>query len=667
MATPHSKSGDGQRPTNSDERVMDCCREAQRLIEIGDYEAARHALNERWPPEAAGPRTAGLSRHAAAELLMTAGMIAGILGAAKQTRGAQARAMQFLVESLRLFEHAGLGTKVAQARSEIAWCRWLEGDHEAARQLLNKALAGMGDDADGLKAKALALLRSAIFEEFSGRLVKALALLRDSRPLFDSCDSHVLLGKFHHELGNILLQLGEGPDREDFLDQALIEYTAASFHFEESGATRLLAHSYNNRGLVLTQLREYGEAATSLERALALFTERGDTGYAAQVNDSRARLLLEQGLNEEAETIAAGAVSALEADERPHVLAEALMTLGVALARVGRSTESCAAFGRAMVIARNAGARETAGMAALSAVEELSAWLDPKEARTYYEFADSSLEGVRNALTLRRLSKAARAAYAPWRARNSSPEPPRLLAAARRLSGNDSPALVTGKSAEARRLLACYAHMLSGRPGPFMVVDCGTIEDESPQPDFFDHIAREATGVTYFLDRVDELSRHLQTRLPCLVGHNSETPRRERLAMRIIAGTSRDLSREVALGCFDAGLFEALGGRGPHSAPSAEELEELRLLAGCFDEEAFGRYDRPCVSLPQEGDDGEWSVSLKECVKNLYFELISKALALEGGCISKAATRLHMKRQTLENIIKKHPELKEWCKPPAKR
>ena len=674
MATRRGDSDDGRRSTDSDERVSARCREALDLKERGEYESARRALYEWWPPEAAEPRTTGLSAHAAAELLLTAGTLVGILGSAKQVRGAQARAMKLLAESARLFEHAGLRARAAAAHSELALCRWRLGDQEGGRRLLWRAIDEMGDGAEGREAKALALLRAAAFEEKSGRLTKALTLLRESRPFFDSCGSTVLLSKFHNNLGIILRRLGEESGREDFFEQALDEYAAAGFHFEQAGATRLLAQSENNHGFVLILLGKFGEAAERLVLARDLFAGLSDAGNAAQVDETRARLLLAEGRNKESERLAAEAVRALEAGERPTLLAEALTTLGTALARVGRPAESCKALGRAILLAHNAGAREMAGAAALSAVEELCGWLNPEEAISLYEFAYERLEGARHARTLQRLSKVARAVYAPWRAQTPPPEPPRLLAEARRLSGNDSPALVTGKNADSRRLLACYAHARSGRPGPLVFVDCGVIEDESPQPDFFDRIAEEALGGTLVLDRMDELGRHLQTRLLCtleqtLGGHPTEKPRRDRLAARIIAGTSRDLSREVALGCFDPKLFEALGGRGPYVAPSAEEVEELRLLAGCFDVDALGRLDRPHTGTPVENDDDDSSVSFDESVKNFKIELIRKALVKTGGHIGRAAQLLDMKRQTLENIIKnpKYSALQEWCAPVIKR
>ncbi|HWW76454.1 MAG TPA: helix-turn-helix domain-containing protein, partial [Pyrinomonadaceae bacterium] len=611
---------------------------------------------------------------AAAESVLLAGTLTSYAGWAGQVAGAQALAKKLLAESARLFERAGLRTKAAEALAELAWCLWRAGDQEVARRLLWKAIAAMGDGADGRGAKAVALLRAGIFEEQSGRLANALKLLRDYAPFFESCNSPVLLGKLRNNLGIVLRRLGEEPGHEDFLDQAVIEYAASSLYFEQAGATRLLAHSENNHGFVLILLGKFGEAAERLELARALFAKLGDRGHAAQVDETRARLLLAEERPEEAVRLATGAVRALAAGGPTTVLAEALITLGKALARTGHPTESRDALGRAMQIAKNVGAPETAGEAALTADEELCEWLDPDGAVELYEFAYSHLEGARHARArmLLRLSRVARMVYAPWRTRNTTPEAPRLWASARRLAASNSPALVVGKEAEARWLLAYYAHALSGRPGRVVVIDCDAIEDESPGPDFFEQAARKAAGGILLLERVECLSKRLQPLLLSFMRDNvgrddPQAPRRERLAARVVAATSCDLSREAALKLFDASLFDALGGRGPHNAPSAQELEELRLLSECFDAGAFGRPERPGTGLPQVDDnDEDWRVDLEGLVKDLEVKWIRKALVAENGHIGKAAWRLGMHRQTLDGKIKKYPELQEWRTPVIK-
>ena len=65
-------------------------------------------------------------------------------------------------------------------------------------------------------------------------------------PLVERSDDHALKGSFHFEYGLILRRLSAPENREDYLDQALIEYAAASFHFEEAGNERALARVENN-------------------------------------------------------------------------------------------------------------------------------------------------------------------------------------------------------------------------------------------------------------------------------------------------------------------------------------------------------------------------------------------------------------------------------------
>jgi tetratricopeptide (TPR) repeat protein len=132
-----------------------------------------------------------------------------------------------------------------------------------------------------------------------------------------------------------------------------------------------------------------------------------------QLNDdvnacARARELLAQGQLEEAEAFGERAARALEAAGESWLLAEALMTRGVALARLSRADEACASLLRAAEVAERAGHAEQAGRALLAAVEELGAHMPRREACEAYERAAALLSASQDLGTLRRLSACAR-------------------------------------------------------------------------------------------------------------------------------------------------------------------------------------------------------------------------------------------------------------------
>jgi tetratricopeptide (TPR) repeat protein len=89
--------------------------------------------------------------------------------------------------------------------------------------------------------------------------------------------------------------------QEDYIDRALIEYAAASFHFERAGHGRYQGCVENNLGFLFSTISKFDQAHEHLDRAQALFTTLRDSVHLAQVDETRARVMLKQGRVVEAE------------------------------------------------------------------------------------------------------------------------------------------------------------------------------------------------------------------------------------------------------------------------------------------------------------------------------------------------------------------------------
>lgn len=100
--------------------------------------------------------------------------------------------------------------------------------------------------------------------------------------------------------------------------------------------------------------------------------------HGAQVDETRARVLLAEGRVIEAEKTARRAVRTLETGDAAYLLAEALTTHATSLARLRRSVEARRAFERAISVAEIAGDTHSPGLAALRLVEELDGELTNK-------------------------------------------------------------------------------------------------------------------------------------------------------------------------------------------------------------------------------------------------------------------------------------------------
>ena len=203
--------------------------------------------------------------------------------------------------------------------------------------MLDHALSEFDDSNVTEKQGATA---KAVVERASTRLNEALRIYRDSASLFDQIADHLLRGTFHSGLANVLNQLSSRENRVDYVDSALIEYAAASIHFEHAGHDRYQACVETNLGFLYSSIGKFAEAHEHLDRAQVLFTKLSDTLHLAQSDETRARVLLAEGKLVEAEKIARGAMRTLGASDHASLLAEALITHGVTLACLDHPLES---------------------------------------------------------------------------------------------------------------------------------------------------------------------------------------------------------------------------------------------------------------------------------------------------------------------------------------
>ena len=388
-----------------DERAWLRCELAKKLEETGHYDAAHEALGDLWRQVGERPQLVGLDERTAAEVLLRAGVLVGWIGSTRAVAGAQERAKNLISESVALFERLGDQIKAAEAQTDLAYCYWREGAFDEARIVLKDALARLGDE-DSYH-KAVALLRSAMVERLSLRYSDALRIHQENILLVATVGNDALKGKFHNELAIVLEILGHAEHRADYVDRALVEYAAASYHFEQSGHVRYHACTENNLGLLFFNRGNYEDAHAHLDRARLLLVRLKDYVHVAQVDETRARVLLAEGRYVEAEETARVAAEALAQSGEQHPLAEALTTQGMALARLGRFKPAREMLNHALAVAEQAGDREGAGLAALVVVEELGARVSAAELSAIYERAADCLAGTQDARLLVRLTAAA--------------------------------------------------------------------------------------------------------------------------------------------------------------------------------------------------------------------------------------------------------------------
>ncbi len=200
---------------------------------------------------------------------------------------------------------------------------------------------------------------------------KAFKILTKYAPLFQRINNHTLRGSYHITLGNRLVNLADSYKHRDYIDRALIEYAAASYHFDLAEHRPYLANVETNLGYLYFKIERFDEASEHLDRARRIYTRIKDTRTAAQVDETRARMFLQQGRIKDAERVARSAVRVHEKDANIELLTEALITYGRVLARLERYGASLATFRRTIDLSDEAGLAHRAAEATLAAFREL--------------------------------------------------------------------------------------------------------------------------------------------------------------------------------------------------------------------------------------------------------------------------------------------------------
>jgi tetratricopeptide (TPR) repeat protein len=384
-----------------DERVLLRCRVASELIHRGQHDDAREALGELWRGVGERPDVEGLGESMVAEVLLQVGALSGWLGASRQIQGAQEAAKDLVSESASLFEKLGQTSRAALARSDLALCYWREGAYSEARVLYVRAF----DELDDTEQRAKVLLRRLTVEYSAKRYDDALVLLKQHSHLFDEGVSHVLRGSFHNHLALVLRHLGSVEGRAEYFDRAIIEYTAAIYHYEQARHERYLATNENNLAFLLYKLDRHSDAHEHLDRAQAILTRLKDLGMLAQVDETRARVLLAERRYREADRTLAGVLKTLESGDESALLADALTVQGVVWARLRAYESSVNILRRAADVAETVGALSNAGQAMLSLIEEHGASRRLTSAEVYdaYLRANRLLKDTQDAEDLTRL------------------------------------------------------------------------------------------------------------------------------------------------------------------------------------------------------------------------------------------------------------------------
>jgi DNA-binding NtrC family response regulator len=151
-----------------------------------------------------------------------------------------------------------------------------------------------------------------------------------------------------------------------------------------------------------------------------------------------------------------------------------------------------------------------------------------------------------------------------------------LLNYIERIGPSEAPVLINGETGTGKELVARHVHLLSGRKGPFLAINCGAINDHLSESELFGHESGSFTGATgrregwfeaanggtLFLDEIGDMPLSLQVKLLRVLQEREVVRIGSRKAIavdvRLIAGTNVDLDQAVEAGRFRRDLLYRL-------------------------------------------------------------------------------------------------------------
>lgn len=217
-----------------------------------------------------------------------------------------------------------------------------------------------------------------------------------------------------------------------------------------------------------------------------------------------------------------------------------------------------------------------------------------------------------------RLSKALEVRSARYGILGRSPALLGALAELERVSQSAATVMLLGESGTGKELFARAVHLSSGRrDGPFIKVNCAAIPETLFESELFGHergaftgaqAARagwfeQADGGTLFLDEIGELPATLQPKLLRTLQEGTLVRlggrREQKVDVRLVVATHRDLAQEVAAGRFRQDLYYRLHVI-PIRLPSLRERrEDVRELALHFLSRANQAHQRNVHLAPE--------------------------------------------------------------------
>lgn len=202
-----------------------------------------------------------------------------------------------------------------------------------------------------------------------------------------------------------------------------------------------------------------------------------------------------------------------------------------------------------------------------------------------------------------------------------SPYMSQIFSIAKDVADSEATVLITGESGTGKEVLARFIHDNSKRKGEFIAINCAAIPESLIESELFGYergaftgaVSRKegkfelAKGGTLLLDEIGEIPINLQAKL-LRVLQEKEIERlggtkKQKIDVRIIATTNRNLKDEIKNGNFREDLFYRLNVINIEIPPLRERKEDIEALSLFFIEKYCTINKKPLKKLTKEASE----------------------------------------------------------------
>ena len=231
-----------------------------------------------------------------------------------------------------------------------------------------------------------------------------------------------------------------------------------------------------------------------------------------------------------------------------------------------------------------------------------------------------------------------------------------IIRRAERVAETKSTVLITGETGTGKELVARAIHDRSAqREMPLIKVNCAAIPEALLESELFGHVRGAFTGATatkkgkfalanggtIFLDEIGTMTPPLQSKLLRVLQEREFEPlgaeRTERVDVRVVAATNRDLRAMVAQGTFQEDLFYRLNVIPIELPPLRDRREDIPALVDHFVQKHAQRVGRRIERVEDAAltmlRQYDWPGNVRELENT-----IERAVVLSSGPIITAAS-----------------------------